>query len=111
YYRLQQLDENGKSEYSSVVSVVNTEALTSEIAAYPNPFNDKLTVTISDAKAGVATIEVMDLSGRLMYAVDQTIDNGNQTITINELSNLSQGVYFVRISTSGNTKVVKMIKQ
>ncbi|MBP9187617.1 MAG: T9SS type A sorting domain-containing protein, partial [Bacteroidia bacterium] len=111
YYRLQQLDENGKFEYSTVVPVVNTEALTSEITAYPNPFNDKLTVTISDAKAGVATIEVMDLSGRLMYSVNQTIDNGNQTLTINELSNLSQGVYFVRISTSGNTKVVKMIKQ
>jgi hypothetical protein len=111
YYRLKQLDNNGKFEYSQVVTVQNDNDLTAEIVTYPNPFSDKLSIGIKGAKAGNASIQVMDISGRLIMSFDKTILDGNQTLTLDGLAPLSQGVYFVRVSASGLNHVTKLIKQ
>ncbi len=111
YYRLKQLDNNGKFEYSQVVTVQNDNDLTAEIVTYPNPFSDKLSIEIKGAKAGNASIQVMDISGRLIMSFDKTILDGNQTLTLDGLAPLSQGVYFVRVSASGLNHVTKLIKQ
>lgn len=111
YYRLKQLDNDGKFEYSQVVTVENNNDLTTEIVTYPNPFSDKLSIEINGAKAGNASIQVMDISGRLIMSFDKTIVDGNQTLTLDGLAPLSQGVYFVRVSASGLNHVTKLIKQ
>jgi hypothetical protein len=111
FYRLKQLDNDGKFEYSQVVTVVNENDLSSGIVTYPNPFSDRLSIDIKGAKAGNASIQVMDISGRLIMSFDKTILDGNQTLTLDGLASLSQGVYFVRVSASGLNNVTKLIKQ
>ena len=111
YYRLKQLDNDGKFEYSQVVTVENNNDLTTEIVTYPNPFSDKLSIDINGANAGNASIQVMDISGRLIMSFDKTIVDGNQTLILDGLAPLSQGVYFVRVSASGLNHVTKLIKQ
>jgi hypothetical protein len=111
YYRLKQMDNDGKFEYSQVVTVENDNNLSTEIVTYPNPFSDKLSIAIKGVKAGNANIQVMDISGRLIMSFDRAIEDGSQTITLEGLSGLSQGVYFVRVDASGITEVVKMVKQ
>jgi hypothetical protein len=111
YYRLKQLDNDGKFEYSQVVIVENNNDLSTAIVTYPNPFSDKLSIDINGANAGNASIQVMDISGRLIMSFDKTIVDGNQTLTLDGLAPLSQGVYFVRVSASGLNHVTKLIKQ
>ena len=111
YYRLKQVDNDGKFEYSQVVIVENNNDLSTAIVTYPNPFSDKLSIDINGANAGNASIQVMDISGRLIMSFDKTIVDGNQTLTLDGLAPLSQGVYFVRVSASGLNHVTKLIKQ
>ncbi len=111
FYRLKQMDNDGKFEYSQVVTVVNDNDLSPGIVTYPNPFSDRLSIDIKGAKAGNAGIQVMDISGRLIMSFDKTILDGNQTLTLDGLASLSQGVYFVRVSALGLNNVTKLIKQ
>ncbi|MFN3444689.1 MAG: T9SS type A sorting domain-containing protein, partial [Bacteroidia bacterium] len=111
YYRLKQMDNDGKFEYSQVVTVVNDNDLSSSIVTYPNPFSDKLSINIKGVKAGNANIQVLDISGRLIISFDRAIEDGSQTLTLEGLSGLSHGVYFVRVDASGISEVVKMVKQ
>jgi hypothetical protein len=105
------LDNDGKFEYSQVVTIENNNDLSTAIVTYPNPFSDKLSIDINGANAGNAIIQVMDISGRLIMSFDKTIVDGNQTLTLDGLAPLSQGVYFVRVSASGLNHVTKLIKQ
>ena len=57
---------------------------------YPNPFNNTLTVTLSENRE--STFEVIDLTGKI---VSSTMTKGEETISI-ELSNLPSGIYILR---------------
>jgi hypothetical protein len=111
YYRLKQMDNDGKFEYSDVISVNNAELTTVELDAYPNPFSDKLTVSVTAIETETVNIDVVDISGRVMLSLNKTIDNGKNLITIDEVSALNKGIYFIKLNSNGASKVVKMIKQ
>jgi hypothetical protein len=111
YYRLKQMDNDGKFEYSKVVTVENNERKAETVITYPNPFSDKVTVELQNVNAGTVKVEVLDISGRLVTTVEEVVNQGTQTITVNGLSGLTQGVYMVRVTASGVTQTSKLIKQ
>ena len=39
------------------------------------------------------------------------VNQNNQTLIVDGLSNLSQGVYFIKVNASGATQISKLIKQ
>ena len=72
---------------------------------YPNPATDKITLQL-EGVASVLNLEILDLSGRSIHRENL---NANQTeLDIFELQN---GVYFIRISLSGNVRIQKLIVQ
>jgi hypothetical protein len=77
-----------------------------EIYVYPNPFVDFLSFKFEQAVTSDIGIEVFDIFGieRKKYK-SETIDR----IKIN-VSELSTGVYFVKVRTGGLEKVYKIIK-
>jgi hypothetical protein len=111
YYRLKQMDNDGKFEYSNIISLTNDELNEVNVVAYPNPFSDNLTIVVNASELENIHVDIVDISGRVMLSLDKTIDNTKNSMSINEVSSLSQGVYFVKINTNGITKVIKMIKQ
>lgn len=111
YYRLKQMDSDGKFEYSNIISLANDELNVVNVEAYPNPFGDKLTIAVQGVQAGNVHVDIVDISGRVMLSLEKSIVNGNNSLIIDEASLLSQGVYFVKVNTDGVTKVIKMIKQ
>ncbi|MCB0822809.1 MAG: choice-of-anchor B family protein [Bacteroidales bacterium] len=81
-----------------------------ELNAYPNPFNSELTISYAiNSKSAGSTIQVMDVTGKLMF--EQTLfDSKGKVILSNDLDS---GVYFVRIANSQNQqfqmkRIIKM---
>jgi hypothetical protein len=111
YYRLKQMDNDGKYTYSQIVVVDNNEIENVTVVTYPNPFTDKVTIELQNVKAGMVKIEVLDISGRLITTKEQMVNQNNQTLIVDGLSNLSQGVYFIKVNASGATQISKLIKQ
>ena len=110
FYRLKQLDVDGKFEYSSIVSVVNQTAKATAVEAYPNPFNSSISISVVAVKASTANVEIFDISGRKLFSNTYEVEEGSNSIAITKLTDLNQGIYFVRVDVDGEVKVIKMIK-
>ena len=71
------------------------------LIAYPNPFNDELTIKAS--QNGVS-FRVFNVKGSLVYR-----GTGNQTLSLNT-SDWKEGVYFVQVQTQNNINTITVIK-
>ncbi|MCB9035925.1 MAG: metallophosphoesterase [Lewinellaceae bacterium] len=67
----------------------------SPISVYPNPTNDQLNVFFNSAVDSKVQLQARDLSGKVVVEEARTIQQGNNTITLEGLS-LPSGVYFRR---------------
>lgn len=75
----------------------------SKLKYYPNPVNDLLTITYTDA---ITNVEVFDLNGRMVL----TRNFDNQTVQL-DFSTLSSGTYMLNIKTKENSQFVKIVKK
>ncbi|MFA7381532.1 MAG: T9SS type A sorting domain-containing protein [Bacteroidia bacterium] len=113
YYRLKQVDFNGEFDYSKTIAVSNNKqdnGVTIE-AINPNPFTEKLNLTLTNVSEGNVTIEVYDLSGRKHYT-QTTLSSGQGTLSIDlsSLANLAKGVYIVNIRNGNDAIQQKLVK-
>jgi len=92
-------------------SVVGMEEIISaEIRVYPNPANDMLNIAFTGWEFGNVQVEIMDLSGKVVGAlnVDGGQQNFVQTIPVDDLE---PGIYLVRfLSETGSAKLTKFEK-
>lgn len=89
YYRLNQIDFDGKSSLSPVRSV-KPGSIESNLSVYPNPSQGNVTVN-TGSTSGKLNIYVMDNTGRI---VNQYINVSTSNTRIN---NLKKGLYTLKI--------------
>ncbi len=107
YYRLSMKDIDGGTEYSKLVTVQEKQKSGLEVAVYPNPFNDQLILKVDQAEGAEIKLEIMDLTGKQVYTGSFT---GNEHI-ISNLDALPAGVYFAKLSSELDIRVIKLIKK
>ncbi len=110
YYRLKQIDFDGTVNYSKVIKVSKESDNVNALSAYPNPFASNYQVSFNAKQAGAVTIEMVDIQGKLVLLQTASISKGVNTVTINNVSNLQVGVYFVKATVDGETQVMKLVK-
>jgi hypothetical protein len=106
FYRLKQTDFDGSFEYSNPV-VVNFNSA-NLISIYPNPVlgnNQRFTIDYTNLNETVSSIQMIDELGRIVYS--QTANSNNQIIISTE--NLGSGVYFVKVITTTNQYISKVV--
>jgi hypothetical protein len=86
------------------VGIEDANDVINAIVVYPNPVQDRLTIS---GLSGKEDITIIDLIGRTLYTGKS---DGAREMQI-PFSSLTSGMYFVRISTSTKTKTMKIIKQ
>ncbi|WP_190242541.1 T9SS type A sorting domain-containing protein [Hymenobacter lapidiphilus] len=99
YYRLHQLDHDGKSSYSVVVSV----AAPGEVRVYPNPVQTKLTVELPMAGG---RYRILSLLGSIM--MDGEVPDSKAEL---DITSLPTGLYQMEITTPAGREIRKIIKQ
>ena len=111
YYRLVQVDYDGTRTMTDIVVANCVEMATDDpdVLAYPNPFNDDITVVLDNFGNRPARIEVYDVLGKLiMYKKVDSPQNSYEMML--HLGNLPPAAYNIRVSTADfviNRKVVK----
>jgi hypothetical protein len=92
-----------------------TVEVTEKVTAYPNPFKDDVTLTIStQAAISKVGITVFDLSGRPVLVKEvSNVLQGTSQINVGLDSRLSPGVYLLQIRNGDNGKVqvIKLLRQ
>jgi len=74
---------------------------------YPNPNNGNFTLNLSAVKDQVTNVKIMNMVGGVVYQ-EKAAQNASFNQNIN-LSNLSEGVYTLRIQTNNGEIVKKMV--
>ena len=83
----------------------NNNTLTDNTRIYPNPASSMLYVEAPDAEMG-SSIEIVSIAGKIVFQSD--LEKAENGIPISELSD---GYYFVRISSQNQTITKKFIKR
>ncbi len=104
YYRLAQVDYNGKTTYSSV-EVVQNEKIS--VKVFPTIATDEITVAFEETSNNTI-IEIYDLMGRQMLSSIIDGDDTNWTLPVDALQ---AGHYLVRINAANQIHTARFIKQ
>jgi hypothetical protein len=90
----------------SICTGINEQADLSDIQIYPNPSNGRITVRF-DSNVGMTKVTVLNMLNKVVFA-DNTETTTGKNLNI-DLSNLSKGVYFIKLKTDrqeGTRKIV-----
>ena len=93
YYRLRIVDKDGAVSYSKIVSV-QLPIANYQLAIYPNPVTDILSLQIQNKRNETATIKIIDMAGKVKTEQIAQLSAGTNHISLN-ISTLAKGSYEV----------------
>ena len=108
YYRLVQVDNDGKQTYSSVVSVKFAGNDGLGITFYPNPVKSKLTVQLDNISNNATSLTLVNVEGKVVRSKMLNQQNSNTTISF-DVANIIRGVYYLVIKDGQISKASKVI--
>lgn len=86
---------------------ISSEATTTELANYPNPFNPSTTIEFSITEAAPVTLVVRDMMGReVVTLIDYEMHTPGTYQQAFDATNLASGTYIYEL-TSGSTKLTE----
>lgn len=110
FYRLQMIDQDGSNEYSEI-RTVNFKKGQNILAIYPNPYSTEFMIEAEFVQTGNARLEVSDILGRVVAEQILNTEYGMQKITLNNLSDLTNGTYLLRIFAGNEVYFGKIVKR
>lgn len=111
YYRIRTVNIDSKTQFSIIrlIRFDKENATNIAVTTYPNPATSDLRVTIpAKWQNKKVSYELIANNGRLTLRAES--GNSSQTETIN-VSNLTAGVYMVKVTCNGETAMQKIVKQ
>ena len=110
FYRLKQIDHNGRYHYSAICIVSLQLKDQFDVIAYPNPFRDKIQLNISAKEAMKVNIQLYDIFGKLYNSENHLASKGTTSISLPDVANLSKGIYILKITGEGIVKTIRLVK-
>jgi hypothetical protein len=105
YYRIKQVDQDGKVNYSMIRSLEFSNQV-STIRTWPNPVSAALTVDFNQHHNS-GTLRIVNATG--IVELDQKFDSADQRVSL-DLSTLSPGIYTLIIEYPYETHVERIFK-
>ena len=107
YYRLRQVDNDGKEKLYDPINVSCIETTAGYFTSYPNPSGNEFQVVVNNKEIlGACTLNIVDVHGKVIDQRSIDMKEGINMFVISET--LNQGIYFLNI-TNG-TKTTQVIK-
>jgi len=103
YYRLRQIDYDGKSNLSDV-RVLNINESENEIYVYPNPSIDFINLDLTNSDTKISSIKILNVQGQII-SEQKILNQINQIST----SNLSEGIYLLQMISDNGVLIKKII--
>ena len=109
YYRLQQVDLDGRASFSNTIAV--KIAKDNQIASVsPNPFVSYLNVTMEWSKSEVITARILNIQGKEVVTKKLQVVKGANNLKVDDLSNLPSGSYFIQFISATERMTQKISK-
>jgi glycosidase len=108
YYRIKQVDRDGKYSYSSIEKASFDNKTSWQV--FPNPSYNKSLILYAQTNLSKARIFLTDISGRVIYHNAVNTVTAGQQITI-PVQNLPKGIYLLKVNADEESKTKKIIIQ
>jgi len=102
YYKLQQVDFNGKSSFSQILSA--SFSITDTFTLYPNPTSTDIRLLLSVEEKDGVLIEVFDIVGQLIFVQNQNLSIGTNSIPLGTAF-FNEGMYFCKVTFSNGAQM------
>lgn len=105
YYRLKQVDTDGKFAHSSVIPIL-IETQPREIILFPNPVSEKATVIYHSPKKTTLKFLISDEAGRWIATPTFNVEQGQNTLEL-DMRDLPPAVYFLSLKNGDAIRFLK----
>ncbi len=109
YYRLKQIDKDGKFAYSNIASVNLKASNINGFSLLQNPVTDILKLNINSINGTAARLVITDIFGRIISSENITLAKGYQSKSI-WVNNMVKGNYFISIMMNEEVLTEKFMK-
>jgi len=109
YYRLKQTDYDGNFEYFVPVAV-NFKNIFDGVIVYPNPVTGNGFIEFNSMQETEQLISIYDIAGRVVYEKQYAVKLGENKLVL-ETTNLTKGMYFIRMADGAEGVNIKFIKE
>ena len=106
YYRLRQLDNDGRENFSEIKAANLKKEGIWDVAISPNPVSDFFRLSIFSKNKENKQIEIVSIDGKIIKRFETTENEMNI-----EVESLEQGIYCVKIISEGEQFVKKFFKK
>ncbi len=110
FYRIKLVDADGSLKFSNVLRVKAGGKTFSLNSIYPTVVSSVVNLQISSDKKEIASLEIMDINGRLLQRQTLALSDGIATYPVN-VSSLATGSYLVRITANEEILTGRFSKQ
>jgi Secretion system C-terminal sorting domain len=108
YYRLKQIDVDGRFTYSSIATVKFEKTDVSNFSFFPNPAKEMLKINVGVIENENATIKLMNTLGQTV--ISKTINKSGSTSVISfDISTMASGIYYLEFKNGSNSSVEKVV--
>lgn len=112
YYRLKQVDKDGRSKISDVVLLKGTQTNAFALSnVYPNPAKSTVNIILNLPAANKADIIITDIAGKPIMRQPAQLAAGNNNLSL-DVNKLPSGSYVIKVMcANGETAISKFVKQ
>ena len=107
YYRLKQVDYEGRYSYSQIRSVYFDDAGI-VLSVYPNPVRYMLEMT-SEKKEGEVMLQIIDIQGQVVFEKSYQRGDWNPSQRLN-ISNIVEGMYMIVLKEANYSETARFVK-
>ena len=102
YYRLKQVDKDGHSTYSAIVSINCNNYKLMSVTAYPNPMKQgsSLSLHLSGIPSGSYEISMMDMNGVKIFSSNMMYNGIDNAVVPATNTWLPKGLYIIQLANS-----------
>lgn len=112
YYRLRQVDIDGRFTFSKVIAVkLSTNDAVKISSVFPNPAKDYINIVLNAERNENITIRVFNTEGKQVRQYIKGLQTGANTINLDNIEGLGTGMYFIKIDGRVTGFTGKFLKQ
>ncbi len=110
FYRLRQVDFNGKYNYSKIIEAVKQRRTSISVEnAYPNPFSHNTKINFMLPFEADVKIEMFNVLGEKIRSLyEGRLSSGVHSREISR-EDFNNGIYYVKFTAGGETKIIKTV--
>lgn len=105
YYRIKEIDFDGGFIWSSVITFKKDDIAKANMAAFPNPFTNNISVQYKSSQNEVAVLRLVDQAGRTVQNTAWNLRKGSNIIQLDDVEKLEKGFYIIEVRNSTGMKL------